>query len=689
MGSVVAAAFLFAGILSVLRYGRALRVQRSPLVAMALAARLVALALAAALLFLVFFPADRPSDERGDRERQRVVVLHDRSASMGSSDGDRSRAGLADDVWTDLVAAAGEPGREADVLRLFFGANVVNEDRADRLDSSATCMGKAIPAALARVGTGAVLVVSDGAFTDGPVSPHLLQAAANRGTRVFAVCPVSSGDDNVDAAVVHVSSAPVNPPRVSAVLSFVGGGEQDARVTFSVDGEVEQETSVRLRPGERRTSSWPLPELDVGWHEFAVAVSPVPEEHALSNNLRRGVFETVARDHVLFVHGRPGREPSQLYRLLVSRFGERLRLLSVFDAAEAGVSERDCALVVLADVSPEQLPEDIRGIVRDGRTPCLFVAGPSLREWQPELPDLLARVPGSEPDAPDPPPRPFLVEAVPGRGPTGFGTIADARLPVWLPTEIGPGDRAISLLVARGAGASFSVLVADSAETPRRVVSLCSTTWKWALHPERHIQEGYGVFWGTALDWLTQSLSGEWQLDLSFGEGYGKGTGVPVRIRPRAGAVDLALSGPVLLRVEQGGEERSARMAALPEDNAHEYRFVGGEPGEVVWFQARAQTRDGWVRSQRRPLLLEMAAAERAEGRPRLDLLASLVADQEMDVCTFPERRALIERLLGEQPESPAVEQRERQKVPESFIALAIALLLGFEWFVERQGQRT
>ena len=687
MASVVAAAFLLAALLSALHYGRSLRSQRSLLVAVVLAARLAALALAAALLFLIFFPADAPSDESSDKERQRVVVLHDRSASMASRDGDRSRAALADEVWGDLTAAAGRSGRDVDVLRLLFGANVVGEDRADRLDSAATCMGKALPAALARVGTGAVLVLSDGAFTDGPVSPHLLQAALNRGTRVFAVCPVSSEEDTADAAVVQVLSAPVNPPRVSAVLSLVGAGEHDATATLSVDGEDLRGAPVRLRSSGPETLSLALPELDVGWHEFAVTVSALPRERALGNNLRRGVFEVVSRDHVLFVHGRPGREPSQLYRLLASRFGERLRLLSVFDPGGGGVSERDCVLVILADVSPEQLPEEVLRIVRDGRKPCLFVAGTSLGDWQSELPSFLSRTSSPDPEDTEPLSQPFLVAAASDSGPTGFSTIADSALPVWLRTEFGPGDQGVSVLVARAADASFPVLVADSAETPLRVASLCPTTWKWALGPERPIQEGYSVFWGTVLDWLTQSVSGEWRLELSFVEMTDNGGGASVRVRPRAGAVDVELSEPVSLSIEQGGEARSVRMAAAPEDGAYAFRFVGGEPGEVVWFQARAQTRDGWVRSQRRPLLLEMAAAERAEGRPRLDLLAALVAEPEEDMCRFPERHGLIERLLAEQTESPATGRPERRKLPESFIAVAIALLLGFEWFVERRAR--
>jgi len=345
-------------------------------------------------------------------ERDRVVVLADRSSSLtvGDGEGGRTRDAVLGDLIAGSAAVFSEIETEHDLVWLGFDEEVFDLERTPggalpdlgEADGAGTRLGRAIDAALDRAGgrpISGILVASDGRSSEA-IDAAVLRRLEREGVEVFAV-PLGSRRALGDLAVGGIEAprrafledevpvevdlevrgtAPSEPVEVRLVDD--GTGEVLARELVGPEALSEP---VRLLArgtgsGDRR---WRI-ELDA------------PEGDLVSENDRRLVsIELVDRPlRVLYVDGYPRWEYRYLKNLLVREKSIEVSVMLVSadrDFAQEGDlpiarlprSPEEFAaydLIMIGDVpashfSPDQL-ETIREVVATRGTGLMLLGGP-------------------------------------------------------------------------------------------------------------------------------------------------------------------------------------------------------------------------------------------------------------------------------------------------------------------------
>lgn len=247
--------------------------------------------------------------ERIRREPGRLAVLVDGSRSMAVKAGRTSRA---DRARTLLERWVGESeGRRTSFY--VFGAEA-HSAQAEALleelptDADATRIVpsvREVTSGDSRGDLGAVVVVSDGADTDGPPSPQ----GVPEGVRVHAV---AVGDDVAlrDDAIVRVEADPIGflrqPAEVRVVVRSSGGDADAIPVTLREGGEVIRETEARLDDDGVGAVEIPFTPEKLGRAVYRVSI-PVEPDDAVPENNERAFLVRVTRDRlrVLLVAGQP------------------------------------------------------------------------------------------------------------------------------------------------------------------------------------------------------------------------------------------------------------------------------------------------------------------------------------------------------------------------------------------------
>jgi uncharacterized membrane protein len=250
------------------------------------------------------------SGERIRREPGRLAILVDGSRSMGVRTGDASRA---DRVAALLARWGSQAGDGAPVSFHVFASDVASVPPGRWRDPPPTDGDqtriveaiRSVGAGDAREDLGAVVVVSDGADTDGPPAADRLP----HGVRVHAV---AVGDDGSleDDAIVRVKADPIGFLRQTAQV----------RVQVRALPAAQRTIPVTLREGERvvREVDVTLDEDGVGTVDLAFTPErlgravyrlsiPVEAGDAVPENNERAFLVRVTRDRlrVLLVAGRP------------------------------------------------------------------------------------------------------------------------------------------------------------------------------------------------------------------------------------------------------------------------------------------------------------------------------------------------------------------------------------------------
>ncbi|MFW6067620.1 MAG: glutamine amidotransferase [Myxococcota bacterium] len=245
--------------------------------------------------------------ERVRREPGRLAVLFDASRSMGVKAGDVSRAERA----RRLAERWGKPSGR--VSFHTFGAEVRSASSEDvaaeyPADSDETRIVPAVREVAVGDGPGdlgAVVVVSDGADTEGPP----VEGGVPEGVRVHAV---AVGDDVPlrDDAIVRVQADPVaflrQTAEVRVVVRSSGGGVESLPVTLRRRGQVVRERTVELDDEGRGAVDLRFTPERLGRAVYQVSI-PVDPEDAVPENNERAFLVRVKRDRlrVLLVAGRP------------------------------------------------------------------------------------------------------------------------------------------------------------------------------------------------------------------------------------------------------------------------------------------------------------------------------------------------------------------------------------------------
>lgn len=646
--------------------------------------RVAMLACLAFFLWKVFIDYEQREDEEDDPgEERRVVLLQDRSASMGfSAAPGQTRHQLADDVWGQLQALAKKEDDPPEVRRYFYGRNLTTEEGVGRLLPDATQTGMAVSQVLARQRVDALLLVSDGAATDGEPPGYLLDWAGNRNIGLYAVCSAPPSSEQFDLMVTETRCKRNNPERLEATVASIGGDDA-MRVQIEIDGKLVRELKVASR--EQYKLQEPVPaSLAVGWHEYAVKVRPAPGEITELNNVQRGIFQVLPADRLLFLHDEPRLENLHLVRLLRTRFPERLAIASVHDREATTLDRQGYRLVILGDVHPAQLPGPVLEAIRSRQLLCLVLAGSQLKNWRQELvpSSPISSVRGR---------RNLLREKadeatvrVTDQERADFKYLELDGLTLNLFHEVVRSRGSWELLTIQTGKGAYPLLMADKGSQPSYVVFLAETTWKWALHPDPRTRGQYRALWGATFNWLLGEAGTPYDLALGFG---------PDPESQRHTLVELTATLPdALAELKRPTIEVLAPWRAkLPkprlEGEALVQRFE--DPADrplVVWFQASGEHRGRQLESQRTPLLLEMNAREQLDTRTHPELLRRLVRERDANFAFHADSKRVVATLLKSLERAAEKNEVRLRNTPlELLLTGFVALLLGLEWFVERR----
>ena len=457
-------------------YIREFRLGRKWICLPALLARLAAIFLLTWLLLLIFKERD-PDESEVKTGLLPVWALLDESESMDLKEGASTRAKLAEEALAALRTQAkkARPAREVKVLRFARDARDpdVGAVAAASGSRTETRIGPVLARLLAEPHVGGVLVVSDGAFTDGPAHAAALQRLRNRGIPVMAELPLDQEAKRYDAAVRGLVVSPVNPRQALVTVSVVGVDDQKLPLKLTLDGKPLAERTLQIRGEEKAV--FPLTDLAEGWHALEATLPAAPNDICPANNVRRAIFEVVRGDKVLFVHGRPNREDAEFARLLRGRYGERVQAWSVFEPPADPLAPEEFALVVLGGAAPDRVSPEVALLLRAASVRLLALGGWNLDRWrglgQTAIPDYPAVPdPAAAPEKPPAPgktedPESWTLDEGGAGGPAGLVLPPAARrlpAPPTNPAVLAPGAAAV--LMAEGSKSRRLFLVADRAE---------------------------------------------------------------------------------------------------------------------------------------------------------------------------------------------------------------------------------
>ena len=148
--------------------------------------RLVIFIIALLLVGAIYFRLILKDAELDDplKKPVRIALLQDQSMSMDfQANRNVKRGQLAEQVVRQLketLQEQNQQGRDLECETLLFAANVVPPERESLLEPRATQLNSALTYALSQVPFDRLVVVSDGAATDGSVPPFILDWLGNR-----------------------------------------------------------------------------------------------------------------------------------------------------------------------------------------------------------------------------------------------------------------------------------------------------------------------------------------------------------------------------------------------------------------------------------------------------------------------------------------------------------------------------
>ena len=613
-----------------------------------------------------------------------VVVLQDRSTSMEMpGNAWRTRNELADGVWNEVRQRCRGITGSTPVERYFFARDLVEESGATHLDRSDSRLGRAFSQLLSRETPRSLLVVSDGAASDGIAPPYLLDWARNRGIRVHAICATFPDNDPFDRAIENVACEPVNPTSVQVRVRGTGDDPRPLHVTLSVDGtEIARVQRTRMASQE---VSFRVPAFDEGWHEFRVNLEPVEGEATVENNLYHGVFRVSRARRMLFLHDRPRIENVHLARILKRRFESSLVPLPVSRWQQSGLEARDFALVILADVAPDRIPGGFADACFQSRTALMVLAGEHLEAWARLLGDRF-------PIAGDVQPRNLTVGA--GRG--AFvrkspdvagraGRLADLAGELRLDLLHGAERRAgaTTLYDVVTGNTALPLLVADSTTTPTCLVLLADTTWKWARHPERRVRRAYEDWWFGCIDWLSRSDGKESPLVLELedpGEGSNEVRGWLV---PAPSHRDAKLRDCRITITSSAGV---THVTTVPQHGRHTFQRQVLLDSGILWVQGSATLDGRPVSTPRVPVARHRELAELRNLQADPALLRRYTTREENTFAGFPDREPVLDSLVRADASTVSeYRTRSRDSFWELLLATLVVMAFAGEWWLERR----
>jgi len=608
--------------------------------------------------------------------------LQDRSLSMDCWVAPGvSRHDLAEEAWRQLsVLTQARLGNRIERMRCSFARNRVMEGHNGILKRGATRLDRAFESAWSDKAPDCVLILSDGASEEEPVSQVLLTFLTGMQTKVYGIV---CGRSNVlaDVAIRNVSCARVDPKTISCVVEQKGGSPRPFSVVLDID---RHQIAITNCPGtEVRSLEFPLPALDNGWHAYALTVKPAPGEVSEWNHVRSGLFQTPSAQ-AMFVMDSPRKENLHWVRMVKQTIPD-LKIVALGDPAVDRMDLTRYRLVILGDVDLRKIPPRWLAAIGEGKTAALVLLGAQFNSWCEggvegfPVSGPARRVNLAAEHRPDA--RVTLNAVV---APAEFATVPVDRLSINWVTEARPAPGSKVLLSARSAEHRYPLVIADRLPTPRWVAVLSDTTWKWDQHSDPQVRSQFQTLFRTLLQNIDSDSSDDIGLRLDFTE------------RPETEELRVRI---LALREKDRGHIQNVRLHIKAQDVTHVMDSTGEGGGwfcvlpaqatnQVQWFQATGRLRDRDIQSVIQPFQLTMFDRELQELEPNPDRLKALTKPWPGAWAWAADAQPLIERLVNDlaaPPPRPVIRSVQRHTVFELGLAGLLAILFCVDWFIERR----
>lgn len=666
---------------------------------------------------------------RVESSEGRVAVLVDTSRSMTVDLDGETRAEAAASVltrWRDEGTEGAELFRFGmDVGAVTWGQPLDAHDDESRLAAALEDLS-------ADEGLGAIVVLSDGAQSDGAFTP------SGEGPRIHTIA--LGGDDDIrDDSVAELAADPVaflrQEAQVKLVVRRLGGSAGPIPVTLRQDDQVVREVVVDVEPGGEAEVVLGFTPRRLGRSVFRVSI-PVEDGDAVPANNERAFLVRVTRDklRVLLVAGQPTwdvrflraffeRDPSiDLISFFILRTTADMTMASPDELAlipfptdelfREHLGSFDVLFFQNFDYGPYQMASylpRIRDYVKRGGAFAMIggdrsfasggYAGTPLADILPVT--LPAGAPGvsSEDDrlldtAPFSPvlsrdmARHPLLALLPEPAANAAAWQALAPLEGTNVIEGVRGDANVLLTHPRlrAGGEPMPVLVSGEIEEGRVLAFTADTSWRWGITTggETGDASAHERFWDRALRWLSRDPALEPARLTTDRERYGPEARVRVRGSLRDAGYRPLTGREISLGIRRGdGRELTTRPLVLGGEGEVDVAFDG--PLESGAYAAFAKL-DGEVIAEE-GFVVETGGDELADPRPRPDRLEALAnasggrfIDDPANVPSLRDFDATRTRVLGSTEHAPFASPWA--------MAVALGLLAAEWWWRRRRGAR-
>lgn len=317
-----------------------------------------------------------------------LLVLVDDSQSMA--------LGVVDEAWRQLVEEANVPTRETRVAVVRFGASPVLElpptawdeasldplkpPRRHPIDPTRTDVQAALILALRLTRphrSVALALISDLGETDGHAEAALLQARQAQ-VPIYGLWPRRVSEPTVAGIEsLQMRARARTGQRSPVTVVYQGRLETNGTLQIRVDGRLQAERPVELRPGRADAARFWVLAKDAGVHSVE-AVLHVPGDLEIENNRRRTLFNVEGPGTVLYVAR--DTQLSQVARTLLDQ-GIQLQRVTAADFLRAASRLPWLSAVVLDDLAVTDLSDrGWRGLaqaVKEYGTGLVVLGGPN------------------------------------------------------------------------------------------------------------------------------------------------------------------------------------------------------------------------------------------------------------------------------------------------------------------------
>ncbi len=669
----------------------------------------------------------------GEEKKKLLELLHREQEAFSRSSSSHPAPRLLRFRFSDRLYGEDETGGEGKKPEGESGHPLLPAPGAEY----ATALGDAL-LELAHLYPGSdILLLSDGVSNTG-ISPFyaadLLRCSGNgvypllsggekekdrRPPNLAIECREQADDVDAEGRLYSFTSRFENPDVSKSFFSrsiFSGAASASVTSTLSIriDGRLLHEEVLTLTseplPLTRRI---PDPEdLEAGWHEYEVSLSPLEGERQLSDNTAKGVFESYSGTGVLILWDRNSPELSALREIFRRRYPSAVFSYASTFAKESPARKeelvRNAVLVLLGPGCPPDLfgtdaLKLLRGKLEKDELTLIFLHPGAVDSWldTPGFGDHLPVTGKGTPQNFQPP----LTEEF--RLPGGEGRDA-VRLPVHrlyrFPLRI-PGAAVLRSAGNSGnAGKKQPMAAASEGGVPlllssgKCVIVAFTGSWRWKQHPERAIQQIHSAYWEDLLE--KTDRFGKQGLRLVLESEHN--AVLPnlcnaILTYVRGPGEKSSLLSAELERLGEAGDPESARtlQELLPQkDGTYRARFRVVTPG-IHWFRAAAD------------ILLE----EKGGGNERKRLFSGkvpfIVKDERLETTGSADGERILRELAARsggrmlflrdlEEKGWSLPPKEyttyrRKTLPsddgrkETLLFLSALLLLTLEWLVRKQ----